>query len=257
MRWALCIVAACLVFLAGCANAPAAVTVAPTERAVTSAAPTPTETPTPAPETATPAPEPTATPDPWTADDIEAIARTLSGECYEDKPGDKRLVAEVILNRVSDGYQAMVADLYVQYAADIAAHGVDAQQVFDDYALRMTTFEQTAQADFQTWVATIQGILDAEAAGHLQNEIDALPNTFYTKAISDQRLAEAVAAHNTDPASHGDTSQRIANLETEVAELEIIIGPAIDTNPFTTTFTTLAGKVVTGVRNNTLGRIEF
>ena len=27
----------------------------------------------------------------------------LSGECYEDKPGDKRLVAEVILNRVTAG----------------------------------------------------------------------------------------------------------------------------------------------------------
>ena len=103
MRWVLCIVAACLVFLAGCANASATVTIAPTERAVAGVAPTPTETPTPAPETATPAPEPTATPDPWTADDIEAIARTLSGECYEDKMGDKRLVAEVILNRVSDG----------------------------------------------------------------------------------------------------------------------------------------------------------
>ena len=42
--------------------------------------------------------------DPWTDEEVEAIARTLSGECYEDKPGDKRLVAEVILNRVADGY---------------------------------------------------------------------------------------------------------------------------------------------------------
>jgi spore germination cell wall hydrolase CwlJ-like protein len=33
---------------------------------------------------------------------VEAIARVLSGECYEDKPHDKRLVAEVILNRVSN-----------------------------------------------------------------------------------------------------------------------------------------------------------
>lgn len=35
---------------------------------------------------------------------MEAIARVLSGECYDDKPNDKRLVAEVILNRASDGY---------------------------------------------------------------------------------------------------------------------------------------------------------
>ena len=154
-------------------------------------------------------------------------------------------------------YQTMVADLYTQYVADMVAHGENAQQVFDDYALRMTTYEQTAQADFQAWFETIRGILDEEVAGHLQNEIDALPDTFYTKAISDQLLAEAIEAHNTNPGAHGDTRQRIADLEAEVAELEIIIGPAIDTNPFTTTFTTLEGKVVTGVWNNTLGRIEF
>lgn len=47
-------------------------------------------------------PEPV--PDPWTEEEVEAIARTLSGECYEDKPHDKRLVAEVILNRVADGH---------------------------------------------------------------------------------------------------------------------------------------------------------
>ena len=47
-------------------------------------------------------PEVTPEPDPWTAEEVEAIARTLSGECYEDMPHDKRLVAEVILNRVSN-----------------------------------------------------------------------------------------------------------------------------------------------------------
>lgn len=41
---------------------------------------------------------------PWTEEDVLAIARTLSGECYEDKTQDKRLVAEVIVNRVSAGH---------------------------------------------------------------------------------------------------------------------------------------------------------
>lgn len=41
--------------------------------------------------------------DPWTNDELNAIARTLAGECYDDKESDKRLVCEVILNRVSDG----------------------------------------------------------------------------------------------------------------------------------------------------------
>ena len=48
---------------------------------------------------------------------MEAIARTLSGECYNDKPNDKRLVAEVILNQVSsdqwgDTVLAVVTEKY-------------------------------------------------------------------------------------------------------------------------------------------------
>lgn len=38
----------------------------------------------------------------WNDEDVHAIAKTLAGECYEDKTHDKRLVCEVILNRVSD-----------------------------------------------------------------------------------------------------------------------------------------------------------
>lgn len=40
---------------------------------------------------------------PWTDQDVQAIALTLAGECYNDKVYDKRRVCEVILNRVSDG----------------------------------------------------------------------------------------------------------------------------------------------------------
>jgi hypothetical protein len=154
-------------------------------------------------------------------------------------------------------YQNMVADLYTQYAAEMAVRGQNAEQVFDDYVLRITTFEQNAQADFLAWFDTIRDILDEEAAGNLLNLIEALPNTFYTKIIADQLRAEAISDHNTDPGAHGDTQQRIADLEAQVEELEIIIGPAISTTPFTVTFSALTGKTVTGVWNNTLGRIEF
>jgi hypothetical protein len=41
--------------------------------------------------------------EPITDEEVEAIAKTLAGECYDDKLNDKRLVVEVILNRVSDG----------------------------------------------------------------------------------------------------------------------------------------------------------
>jgi spore germination cell wall hydrolase CwlJ-like protein len=43
-------------------------------------------------------------PAPWTEDEVEAMARTLAGECYDDRLRDKRLVCEVILNRVANGY---------------------------------------------------------------------------------------------------------------------------------------------------------
>lgn len=54
-------------------------------------------------ETTAPTPIPTEEPSLWTDEELQAIALTLSGECYDDKEHDKRLVCEVILNRVSDG----------------------------------------------------------------------------------------------------------------------------------------------------------
>ena len=47
--------------------------------------------------------EPITETEPFTDEEVEAIAKTLAGECYDDKLNDKRLVVEVILNRVSDG----------------------------------------------------------------------------------------------------------------------------------------------------------
>lgn len=40
---------------------------------------------------------------PWTDEELDALALTLSGECYDHKTQDKRRVCEVVLNRVSDG----------------------------------------------------------------------------------------------------------------------------------------------------------
>ncbi len=45
----------------------------------------------------------TPAPNQWTDEEIDAMVLTLAGECYDDKVQDKRLVCEVILNRVSDG----------------------------------------------------------------------------------------------------------------------------------------------------------
>ena len=39
----------------------------------------------------------------YTAEELEAVAKVLSGECYDDEIEDKRNVVWVICNRVSDG----------------------------------------------------------------------------------------------------------------------------------------------------------
>lgn len=41
--------------------------------------------------------------EPFLEEEITAITKTLAGECFDDKINDKRLVVEVILNRVSNG----------------------------------------------------------------------------------------------------------------------------------------------------------
>lgn len=48
---------------------------------------------------------------PWTEEDIEALAMTLSGECYDGEPEDKRRVCEVVLNRVSAGFGGTIQDV--------------------------------------------------------------------------------------------------------------------------------------------------
>lgn len=94
MRRLVFIALACVFLVGACSPTPNAPT--PTQEVLVLSVP---------PLAQSTAPAPTLTPlqDPWTEEEVEAIARTLSGECYEDKPHDKRLVAEVILNRTSDG----------------------------------------------------------------------------------------------------------------------------------------------------------
>lgn len=41
--------------------------------------------------------------EPYSDEEVTAIATTLAGECYDDKLDDKRNVARVICNRVSEG----------------------------------------------------------------------------------------------------------------------------------------------------------
>jgi hypothetical protein len=176
-------------------------------------------------------------------------------------------------------YQNMVADRFAQYVAEIAVHEQNAQQVYNQYEINMGAFELNAQGEFESWFETIKGILDEETAAHLQNEIDALqdtnsaahsdiwqaldtivnsiPGDLYTKAQTDQLISDAVHTHNTSENVHGDIRASIYAIESRIARLELAVGGGIATNPFSITFTSLDGLSVTGVWNDSLGRIEF
>ena len=63
---------------------------------------------------------------------------------------------------------------YAIYLETIEGHEADATAAYDVYATALEVYKTSSQADFEAWVATLQGILDEQVAGHLQLEIDAL-----------------------------------------------------------------------------------
>jgi phage-related tail fiber protein len=87
--------------------------------------------------------------------------------------------------------------------------------------------------------------------------VNALPNDFYTKAQTDQLITDAVYTHDLSATAHGGIRAGMAGLDSRVTNLETMMGGGISTNPFSVTFTSLAGVNVTGVWNQTQGRIDF
>ena len=96
--------------------------------------------------------------------------------------------------------------------------------------------------------------------------------------VSPEDLEEAIAEHNTDPASHPDIRQDITDtvddhntdetshpdirvdlsgLDSRLSVLELKYGTNVTGNSFEVTFGTLTGVVVTGIWNETYARIEF
>ena len=118
-----------------------------------------------------------------------------------------------------------------------------------------------AQTDDSKYITTEQvgtpgGLATLDANGKLtasqRPDIDA-----YTKQQTDDLVDQDIAAHNSDASAHGDIRASVASVEAAVKAIELKYGTDITKNPFSVGFTTLDAVNVTGVWNESLGRIEF
>ena len=118
-----------------------------------------------------------------------------------------------------------------------------------------------AQTDDSKYITTEQvgtpgGLATLDANGKLtasqRPDIDA-----YTKQQTDDLVDQDIATHNSDASAHGDIRASVASVEAAVKAIELKYGTDITKNPFSVGFTTLDAVNVTGVWNESLGRIEF
>ena len=134
MKWISIIILPLLVLtLAGCTQTnPATETTASGIQTETPPATASTE-----PQSALPSAEPspgsavTAVPD----FEIELVAKTLRGECYEDQADDKREVVKVICNRVSDGNFGNSIEEVITAPRQFQGFGPDNVPTANDYEI--------------------------------------------------------------------------------------------------------------------------
>lgn len=131
-----------------------------------------------------------------------------------------------------------------------------------DYAQIESLNENTAQID-----AELKAREDALAAHDLSQlshagirqliqDLDDALGDVYTKPETDARIAEDIAAHNTDEAAHPYILHQLVDRTARIKMLEDFLYNDITGNPHSITFVTLDGLVVTGVWNETQARLE-
>ena len=100
------------------------------------------------------------------------------------------------------------------------------------------------------------GIATLDADGHLTESqrptVDA-----YTKAQTDQKISSAVDAHNSAENAHGDIHASVAAMNASIKAIELKFGTNVTKNPFSATFGSLDGLIVTGAWNAEQARVEF
>ena len=111
--------------------------------------------------------EPVPTEQPWTDEEVEAIALVLAGECYEDKKQDKRRVCEVIPNRVSsDEFDDTVIGVITK-SSQFHGYWAQSRPVSDD---DRAVAEQALKDWYSTGCAPLSEYLYFEAGDNRENE---------------------------------------------------------------------------------------
>lgn len=79
----------------------------------------------------------------------------------------------------------------------------------------------------------------------------------FTKDEIEGMIGEAVSAHNSNAAAHGDIRSQVADVAASVQAIELKYGTNVTQNAFTVSFASLGDVTVTGVWNASQSRIEF
>ena len=131
-----------------------------------------------------------------------------------------------------------------------------------DYAQIETLNENTVQIDAELkareYALAAHDTSQLSHAGlrQLIQNLDAALDDVYTKPETDARIAEDIAAHNTDEAAHPYILHQLVDHAARIKMLEDFLYNDITGNPHSITFVTLDGLVVTGVWNETQARLE-
>lgn len=79
----------------------------------------------------------------------------------------------------------------------------------------------------------------------------------YTKQQTGDLIAQEIAKHNTDVTAHGDIRASVSTVAASLKALELKYSTEVTKNPFSVSFESLDGVIVTGVWNKEQARIEF
>lgn len=111
--------------------------------------------------------KPVPTEQPWTDEEVEAMALVLAGECYEDKKQDKRRVCEVILNRVSsDEFDDTIIGVITK-SSQFHGYWAQSRPVSDD---DRAVAEQALKDWYSEGCAPLSEYLYFEAGDNRENE---------------------------------------------------------------------------------------